>query len=73
MIYKKHTVEKVYFTGSDTKELKDGRLVDRKPTNRDIEYYALSDPEGVHIINEFTIPECKELVDKREAIDERFK
>ena len=44
MKYKGRTIKKIYLVGSDLRELKDGRLVSKKQTNKDIDYYEIYDP-----------------------------
>lgn len=64
MRYKKYTIEPVYAVGSDFRVLKDGSLVDRKPTNKDIEYYLVLDSAGWELGREFTVELSKVLINR---------
>jgi len=60
MKYKGYLITPVYFNGSDFRLLKDGTVIRRNNTEKDIEYYeiieqATGNLQGV----EFTVPECK--------------
>lgn len=65
MKYKGFIISPVYAIGSDMRELACGRIVGRKPTSKDIEYYEILDPmeDMSRWIAEKTIPECKETID----------
>ena len=64
MRYKKYTIEPVYAIGSDLRELKDDSLVDRKPTNKDIEYYLVLDRDGWELGRQSTVELSKVFADK---------
>ena len=60
MKYKGYLITPVYLTGSDFRVLKNGVVIDRNHTAKDIEYYEIIEKgtgnlQGV----EFTVPECK--------------
>ena len=65
MRYKGFIITPVYVIGSDFKVLSDGRIKDRKPTSKDIEYYEILDPVDNmdRWIAENTIAECKTTID----------
>ena len=63
MQYKGYTISPVYFVGSDLRELKDGSLVPKKRTSKDIEYYEIYDPkfkDGAIWGSGLSVKECKE-------------
>jgi len=73
MKYRGRIIEKVYFVGSDLKELKDGRLIPKKQTNKDIDYYEIYDPiyqDGGLWMTCDSIQECK---DEIKAMDKLLK
>lgn len=65
MKYRGFVLQPEYFIGSDYRVLADGRVVDRKPTRKDIEYYEILDPmENMDRHGaENTIAECKSRID----------
>jgi hypothetical protein len=67
MKYKGFNILPSYTVGSTFTIRKNGRVVDRKPTKADIEYYEIYDPmvtqgDGKWVA-ETTIAECKESID----------
>lgn len=64
MDYKGFTINPVYSIAADWKLDKNGSVVSRKPTSKDVECYCIFDPiENKDWIKEFTIKECKETID----------
>jgi len=56
-------IQPIHFPGSDFKILKSGKIVSRKPTKADIEYYEIIEPCGIVFCREFTIQKCREIID----------
>lgn len=65
MKYKGFIIEPSYYVGSDF-TIKNGKVIPRKPTKKDIEYYNILDPmEGMKkYCAENTIQECKDEIDR---------
>ena len=72
MKYKGYTIEPVYFVGSTFKVLSDGRVVSRKPTKVDIEYYDIYEPDNdsQRIGVGLTVEECKALIRKERSCND---
>lgn len=66
MKYKGFVIEPYYSVGSQIREFASGVMVDRKPTQKDIEGYNILDPmeNGNRWGAENTISECKETIDR---------
>ena len=69
MKYKSHTIAPVYVTGAEFKVTQDSRLIPRKPTKLDIEYYEVLDDDGWSLGRVYDIVEAKTLIDKFIDID----
>lgn len=65
MKYKGFIIEPSYYVGSDF-TIKNGKVISRKPTKKDIEYYNILDPmEGMKkYCAENTVTECKAEIDR---------
>ncbi len=66
MKYKGFVISPSYFIGGTFRITKDGRVINRKPTNKDIEYYEIFDPmENMNRWGaEFTISDCKTAINE---------
>ncbi len=63
MKYKGYTMTAVYLPGSDTRELKDGTLVKRKPKPSDIDYIATEHSVTYEILpNSSSFKEAKAFI-----------
>lgn len=65
MKYKGFIIEPSYYVGSDF-TIKNGKILPRKPTKKDIEYYNVLDPmeDMKKYCAENTIQECKDEIDR---------
>lgn len=65
MNYRGFIIQPHYSVGSDF-TVKNGQVIDRKPTKKDIEYYDILDPmeDMRKHCAESTLEECKETIDK---------
>lgn len=65
MKYKGFVIEPSYFVGSDF-TIKHGKVISRKQTAKDIEYYNILDPmeDMKRYCAENTIQECKAEIDR---------
>ncbi len=65
MKYKGFVISPVYVAGSDFRMMKDGTVLHRKQTSRDIDYYEILDPmeDMERWIAEDTIEDCKATID----------
>lgn len=65
MKYRGFVIQAVYLCGSDFTVKDDGRVVNRKPTSKDVDYYEILDPDNYvdRWIAEDTIAECKRTID----------
>jgi len=63
MRYKGYTLENHYLPGS-TFRIKDGRVINRKPTLKDIDYVRATPDDGGHALNCANMSEAKAWADK---------
>lgn len=65
MKYKGFIIEPSYYVGSDF-TIKNGKIISRKPTKKDIAYYNILDPmeDMKKYCAENTIQECKAEIDR---------
>jgi len=65
MRYQGYTIEKEYHAGTDFKVLQDGRVIDRKPTNKDIAWYVMTEIGSDSWADKLgSIKECKKEINR---------
>jgi len=64
MIYRKYTIETQYLPGADFTVDNNGKVKDRKPTIKDVDYYSITAPCGARLVNELTLTESKQSIDR---------
>jgi hypothetical protein len=70
MIYKGYEITKQFLPGSNFKIREDGNVVDRKPTNADIDFYCTEHRKtGEQLPNSLSIDEAKEFIRKMVSYD----